>query len=62
MEAIKVKIKRDKLYPMLDNFDLSLQLKKNHTVLQTLNVSRQLAPEIEAGLAHDMAVDVWALG
>lgn len=61
-EAIKVKIKKERIYLLLDNFDLSLQLKKNHNVLQTFNVSRTLAPEIEGGLAHDMAVDIWALG
>ena len=62
MEAIKVRSKKQRVYLQIGQFDFSLQLKKNHTVLQTFNVSRPLAPEIQAGQPHDMAVDVWALG
>ena len=62
MEAIKVRSKKQKFYLQIGQFDFSLQLKKNHNVLQTFNVSRPLAPEIQSAQPHDMAVDVWALG
>jgi len=32
MDAVKVKVKKSRIYLLLDKFDFSLQLKKNHTV------------------------------
>ena len=32
IDAVKVKVKRDRTYLLLDKFDFALQLKKNHTV------------------------------
>ena len=32
MDAIKVKIKKRRIYLLLGHFDFALQLKKNHTV------------------------------
>lgn len=62
MDAVRLKIKKKRVYLYIGQFDFALQLKKNHTVLQTFNVTRPLAPEIQSGKNHDMAADIWALG
>ena len=49
MDAVKVKVKKSRIYLLIGQFDFSLQLKKNHTVQQSFNVMRPLAPEILAG-------------
>ena len=46
----------------LDQFDFAFCLKPSTTVQQTFNVPQRMAPEIEAGKAHDMAADIWSLG
>ena len=62
MESVTVKIKKERLYVTLSSFNFAYQLKKNHTVKQSFNVKRSMAPEVRAGESHDIAVDVWALG
>lgn len=62
LNSIKVRSKKKQVHLQFGSFDFALQLKKNHTVTQTFNVTRPLAPEIRAGKPHDMAADVWSFG
>ena len=41
---------------------MAFYLKAGRQVTQTFNVKQRLAPEIEAGLPHDVSADIWNLG
>ena len=46
----------------IGSFDLAYKVQKGHEVVQSFEINRGFAPEIEAGLPHGLPADVWCLG
>ena len=46
----------------IGSFDLAYQVQNGHEVVQSFEIDRDFAPEIEAGLPHGLPADVWCLG
>ena len=67
LETVGVNVKRDRVKVQIGSFDLAICLKQGQpamtqAITRTLNSGNKLAPEVEAGKAHNAAADVWALG
>ena len=67
LETVGVNVKRDRVKVQIGSFDLAVRLKQGQTtvtqaITSTMNNGKRLAPEIEAGEAHNAAADIWALG
>ena len=62
LDSVYINKKHKKVKVVLGGFDLALCLKPKTTVCQKFSLTNRMAPEIEAGLPHDMKADIWALG
>ena len=62
METICVKEQKGRIKVKLSCLDMAYCLKAGQKVTQTFDIGRLLAPEIEAGLPHDVSADIWSLG